>query len=135
MDLERRNEFMSSIDLLSWRIGDACPPDEILVLFPSQVYGYALLDRKWFTFNINLVEDFPPDHIPLHGCHHGAGKAPTAQHFVKQLRRPLLPITYKRYQYPYQRGRGSAVGMLCTGLQLEMYVVSGRSRFFSFILG
>ena len=60
IDLNRRDEFVNSTTLLEYRdILDPSLPsaDKYLMLLPFRVYGYALLNRKCFPININVVSD------------------------------------------------------------------------------
>ena len=60
IDLERRTEFLNSTNLLHHRrLQDFPAPDDFVTLLPPRVYGYAMLNRKWFPLNINLIEDIP----------------------------------------------------------------------------
>ena len=62
IDLERRNEFTSLTDLLEIRNTDnPFLSNDHLVLLPPRIYGYAMLTRKWYPFNINCIKDFNPD--------------------------------------------------------------------------
>ena len=59
IDLDRRQEFVSSTTLLGFHqnILDPSLSDDQVMLLPVRVYGYAMLNRKWFPLNINLVSD------------------------------------------------------------------------------
>lgn len=66
MDLNRRDEFVDSTPLLEYR--DILDPslsvsEDYLMLLPFRVYGYAILNRKWFPLNINMVSDITPDQM------------------------------------------------------------------------
>lgn len=66
MDLNRRDEFVDSTPLLGYR--DVLDPslsvlEDYLMLLPFRVYGYAILNRKWFPLNINMVSDITPDQM------------------------------------------------------------------------
>lgn len=66
MDLDRRDEFIDSNPLLEYR--DILEPslsdlEDYLMLLPFRVYGYAILNRKWFPLNINMVSDITPDQM------------------------------------------------------------------------
>ena len=66
MDLNRRDEFVDSTPLLEYR--DILDPsrsvlEDYLMLLPLRVYGYAILNRKWFPLNINMVSDITPDQM------------------------------------------------------------------------
>ena len=66
IDLNRRDEFVNSTTLLEYR--DILEPslsssDDYIMLLPFRVYGYAILNRKWFPLNISLVSDITPDQM------------------------------------------------------------------------
>ena len=62
IDLDRRKDFVNSTILLSYHqnILDQSLSDDYIMLLPLRVYGYAMLNRKWFPLNINLVNDITP---------------------------------------------------------------------------
>ena len=59
IDLDRRKDFVNSTTLLSYHqnILDPSLSDDYVMLLPCRIYGYAMLRRKWFPLNINLVSD------------------------------------------------------------------------------
>ena len=62
IDLDRRNNFVNSTTLLRYRIIlDPSLSDDYVMLLPYRVYGYAMLNRKWFPLNINRVNDIAHD--------------------------------------------------------------------------
>ena len=62
IDIERRHDFVTSTTLLDYlAISDPSLADEYVMLLPFRIYGYAMLNRKWFPLNINLIKDIPPD--------------------------------------------------------------------------
>lgn len=66
IDLDRRNDFVSSTTLLRYRsVLESSLSDEYVILLPFRVYGYAMLNRKWFPLNINLVNDITPDQVEM----------------------------------------------------------------------
>ena len=56
-DNELRADFLEKTSLLKERQYQEKLPGEALILLPPRVYGFSLLDRKWFAFDISLVED------------------------------------------------------------------------------
>lgn len=62
IDLDRRRDFVDSTTLLSYyqNILDPSLSDDYVMLLPFRIYGYAMLGRKWFPFNINLVNNITP---------------------------------------------------------------------------
>ena len=56
-DNDLRAEFKERTSLLKERGYRENLPNEALMLLPPRVYGFSLLDRKWFAFDISLVED------------------------------------------------------------------------------
>ncbi|KAH8822018.1 hypothetical protein F5884DRAFT_769723 [Xylogone sp. PMI_703] len=55
---DRRSDFLRTTSQLQFRsIQDSTLPDDYLELLPPRVYGYAMLHRKWFPLDLNLVED------------------------------------------------------------------------------
>ena len=66
IDLDRRNDFTNSTALLKYRnIHEPSLSDDYVMLLPFRVYGFAMLNRKWFPLNINQVEDITPDQVRL----------------------------------------------------------------------
>ena len=59
IDLDHRKEFVNSTTLISYHrnILDPSLSNDYVMLLPMRVYGYAMLNRKWFPLNINLVND------------------------------------------------------------------------------
>ena len=56
-DNDLRADFIERTSLLKERSYREKLPNEALILLPPRVYGFSLLDRKWFAFDISLVED------------------------------------------------------------------------------
>ena len=56
-DNDLRADFIERTPLMKERIYREKLPNEVLILLPPRVYGFSLLDRKWFAFDISLVED------------------------------------------------------------------------------
>ena len=56
-DNDLRADFLEKTSLLKERSYHEKLPTEALILLPHRVYGFSLLDRKWFAFDISLVED------------------------------------------------------------------------------
>lgn len=56
-DNDLRADFLQKTLLLKERSYREKLPNEALILLPERVYGFSLLDRKWFAFDISLVED------------------------------------------------------------------------------
>ena len=64
IDRDRRNDFVNSTTLLKSRdIFDPSLSDDYVMLLPFRIYGYAMLNRKWFPLNINLISDITPDQV------------------------------------------------------------------------
>ena len=68
IDLSRREEFVNRTKLLEYR--DILEPplafsDDYAMLLPFRIYGYAMLNRKWFPLNVNLVSDITPDQMEM----------------------------------------------------------------------
>ena len=64
IDLDRRNEFINSTTLLGYRnILDTSVCDDYVMLLPFRVYGYAMLNRKWFPLNLSLISDITPEQV------------------------------------------------------------------------
>ena len=56
-DNDLRADFIERTSLLKERSYREKLPNEALILLPPRVYGFSLLDRKWFAFDISFVED------------------------------------------------------------------------------
>lgn len=62
IDLQQRDEFLNACDHMSYRnLNDAKMPDDYLALFPFRVYGYSMLNRRWFSLYVDLVKDTTVD--------------------------------------------------------------------------
>ena len=61
-DNDLRADFLEKTSLLKERPQHVRLPNEALILLPPRVYGFSLLDRKWFAFDILLVEDIKHTH-------------------------------------------------------------------------
>ena len=56
-DNNLRADFIERTSLLKERSYREKLTNEALILLPPRVYGFSLLDREWFAFDISLVED------------------------------------------------------------------------------
>ena len=66
IDMDRRNDFVNSTTLLKNRsILEPSLSDDYVALLPFRVYGYAMINRKWFPLNINLVGEVTPDQVGM----------------------------------------------------------------------
>ena len=67
IDLDRRSDFVNSTTLLKYHrdVLDPCLSDDYVMLLPYRIYGYAMLNRKWFPLNINKIDDLTPDHVRM----------------------------------------------------------------------
>ncbi len=64
IDLYRRKEFVDFTKLIRYlNILEPSLSDDYVMLLPFRIYGYALLNRKWFPLNINLVDDITPNQL------------------------------------------------------------------------
>ena len=62
LDLERRSHFLDSTELIRYKpYAKGNLSEDQLELLPPRVYGYSLLDRKWFPLNIDLVDEIKTD--------------------------------------------------------------------------
>ncbi|KAM7222208.1 hypothetical protein V8F06_002480 [Rhypophila decipiens] len=60
-ELDRRAEFLQSTEILNFQNHDEQGfSDESLLLLPPRLYGYSLVDHKWFALDINHISDIPP---------------------------------------------------------------------------
>ena len=94
-DLWMRSDFLDATSMLRYRAfgKEDLDMDQILLL-PPRVYGYSLLDRRWYPLNIDLVQDIkasssngfddlvlPGDHKRIMQAlvkHHTRGSRPTS---------------------------------------------------------
>lgn len=61
---DRRSDFLRSGSQLQFRsLQDSSLPDDYLELLPPRVYGYAMLHRKWFPLDINLIQDINEEEL------------------------------------------------------------------------
>ncbi|RYP83728.1 hypothetical protein DL769_001302 [Monosporascus sp. CRB-8-3] len=60
-EADRRTDFLHSTELLTFQsLGRRSISDECLTLLPPRLYGYSLLDHKWFALDMNRISDIPP---------------------------------------------------------------------------
>jgi len=60
-ETDRRTEFVQTTEVLNFHYpGKQGFPDDFLMLLPPRLYGYALLDHKWFALDINNIAGIPP---------------------------------------------------------------------------
>lgn len=122
LDLDKRSEFLNSTRLLRYRrYENADLSSEQLLLFPPRVYGYALLDRKWYPLNIDLVQDIKPntdsgfDDLVLPGAHKRIMQA-----LVKNHTRGSRPTSGKdedaEFAADLVRGKGKGLIILLHGV-------------------
>ena len=57
LDNELKNDFSDKTPLLKQRPYSETLSNEALMLLPPRVYGFSLLDRKWYAFDVTKVED------------------------------------------------------------------------------
>lgn len=97
LDLDRRRDFLDKTTMLRYRpYGMEELDNDQIILLPSRVYGYSLLDRWWYPLNIDFVEEIktsthngfddlvlPGDHKRIMQAlvkHHTRGSRPTSDH-------------------------------------------------------
>ena len=56
-DNELRAEFVNESSLLKDQSPSQALSKEALMLLPPRVYGFSLLDRRWYAFDLSKVED------------------------------------------------------------------------------
>ena len=91
-DKELRTDFTDKTSLLKERPYTEKLSSDTLMLLPPRVYGFSLLERKWFAFDLSKVEDIkesgqsfdhlvlPDDHKKIMQAlvqHHTKGPAPS----------------------------------------------------------
>lgn len=65
-----RTAFLEQTSLIKYRAANEVLPDDILRILPPRVYGFSLLNRKWYAFDIDYVgeinkSDQSFDHLVL----------------------------------------------------------------------
>ena len=65
-----RTAFLEQTSLIKYRAANEVLPDDILRLLPPRVYGFSLLNRKWYAFDVDYVgeinkSDQSFDHLVL----------------------------------------------------------------------
>ena len=120
IDLDRRKEFINSTTLLGFHqnISDSSLSDDYVMLLPSRVYGYAMLNRKWFPLNINLVNDITPSQAHETAARYEDLVLPDGH---KKL---LQAIVKNKVRDPKQTCSGREEGLD----QLQMDVVKGKGK-------
>lgn len=121
-DNDLRTDFLEKTSLLKERSIHEKLPIEALVLLPQRVYGFSLLDRKWFAFDISLVEDIkdsirgfdhlviPEDHKKIMQAlvrHHTKGPGTAAAETKK---------TDQEFSMDVIRGKGKGLIILLHGV-------------------
>ena len=65
--MDRRSDFLQSTDLLMFQsLREHGISDKCLMLLPTRLYGYSLLDHKWFALDINHLSEIPPRSLTAH---------------------------------------------------------------------
>ncbi|KAK6340044.1 hypothetical protein TWF730_001819 [Orbilia blumenaviensis] len=55
------SDFLESTELLTFQFpGRHSSSDECLILLPPRLYGYSLLDHKWFALDVSRLSEIPP---------------------------------------------------------------------------
>ena len=121
-DRELRSDFLDNTTVLKERAYDEKLPSEALMLLPFRVYGFSLLDREWFAFDISRIEDIkqseqgfeslvlPPGHKMIMQAlvqHHTKGPASTNAR-PKKL--------YEDFSMDVIRGKGKGLIILLHGV-------------------
>lgn len=122
LDLERRSRFLDSTRLLQYRPykNENLSNDQCMLL-PPRVYGYALLDRKWYPLNIDLVEDIEPnsangfDDLVLPGDHKRIMQALVKNH-NRGTRPTLENDEFSDFSMDLVRGKGKGLIILLHGV-------------------
>ena len=67
IDVDRRSDYVNSTILLKYHrnIRDLSLLDDYVMLLPFRLYGYVMLNRKWFPLNVNLIHDINPDEVGM----------------------------------------------------------------------
>ena len=127
IDVDRRNKFIDSTTLLAYRnILDSPLSDDYVMLLPYRVYGYAMLNRKWFPLNINMVQDIDPDQLQTTAAGYDdlilpPGHKKLLQAIVKNQVRSPTQISGKREEDPDEfqmdvvKGKGKGLIILLHG--------------------
>ena len=127
IDRDRRNDFVNSTTLLRYRgVRDPSLSDDYVMLLPFRVYGYAMLNRKWFPFNVNLVNDITPDQVLTTAAGYEdlvlpEGHKRLLQAIVKnQVREPMQQSSEReenpnKFQMDVVKGKGTGLIILLHG--------------------
>ena len=120
IDLDRRKEFVNSTTLLSYHrnILDPSLSDDYVMLLPFRIYGYAMLNRKWFPLDINLISQITLDQAQM-----------TAAGFEDLV----LPEGHKKLLEAIVKNQVRDLEQTCSGRQkdqeeFQMDVVKGKGR-------
>lgn len=108
------------------------------MLLPSRVYGYALLDRKWYPLNIDLVEDIEPssengfDNLVLPGDHKRIMQALVKNH-KRGTRSTFEKAEYPDFSMDLVRGKGKGLIILLHGVpgvgkKLDPFMIFPRNE-------
>ena len=121
-DSELSNDFTDKSPLLEEQPHSEKLSNEALMLLPPRVYGFSLLDREWYAFDIGKVEDIkgsnrgfehlilPGDHKRIMQAlvqHHTKGPAPISA----EVRR-----TDQEFSMDVIRGKGRGLVILLHGV-------------------
>ena len=119
IDLGLRNDFVSSTELLDYRdFSEPSLSNDYVMLLPSHVYGYAILSRKWFPLNVNLVQDVSPDQVQATAA--GFEDLVLPDDHKKQLQAVVKNQVRESKQTSGERGTGPT--------EFQMDVVEGKGK-------
>ena len=120
IDQDCRNDFINSTTLLKYyaNILDPSLPDEYVMLLPYRIYGYVMLNRKWFPLNINLINDINPEQVRMTASGYEDLVLPDGH---KKL---LQAIVKNQVRDPKQTNGGQEEGLD----EFQMDVVQGKGQ-------
>ena len=111
-----RADFIERTSLLQERNYSEKLPNDALILLPPRVYGFSLLDRKWFAFDISLVEDIKYsnlsfDRLVIPEDHKKIMQA-LVQHHTKGPRRRAAEMKEPDQEFSMDIIRGKGKGLI-----------------------
>ena len=121
-DNDLRADFLEKTSILKERSHHEKLPNEALILLPPRVYGFSLLNRKWFAFDISLVEDIKDskqgfDNLVIPEDHKKIMQALVRHHTkVPGMAAAEMKKTNQEFSMDIIRGKGKGLIILLHGV-------------------
>ena len=121
-DRELMTDFTDKTSLLNERPHTEMLSSESLMLLPPRVYGFSLLERKWYAFDLSMVENIKEsdqsfDHLVLPDDHKKIMQALVQHHTIGPAPATTLGKSVdKEFSMDIVRGKGRGLIILLHGV-------------------